>query len=35
MEHIVDGVIGGIVIAVMAIGFITLMSQIINYVNVI
>ena len=35
MEHIVDYFIGSIVIAAMAIVFITLISQIINYVNVI
>lgn len=35
MEHIVDYFIGSIVIAAMAIGFITLISQIFNYVNVI
>lgn len=33
MEHIVDHFVGGIVIAAMAISFIALISQIINYVN--
>jgi hypothetical protein len=35
MEHIVDYFVGGIVIAAMAVGFIALISQIINYVNLI